>query len=396
MRPAHPLAGARVLVVGASGFLGSRLVERLATECGANVRVLVRRVMSAAVISRFPIEIEVGDIVNAADVSRATRGCLVVFNCVKGKGGDAAARRAADVDGARVVVEAAAAAGARVVHVSTMAVYERPFDGTFDEQSPDARPGDTYTDNKRAGERVALETGARLAVPVTVVQPSVVYGPNAGVYGREILEEMQENRLLLIDGGRGICNAVFVDDVVTALLLAGVTDATAGHRFLISGPEHPTWREFFGGFEKMLGASRTVSMAEAEALALWKRTRRSRWLLPECLRIAREDPVLRRRLLSTREGALVRRAARRVLTSDLTERLRTPPQRGDQNRVPEELPIAAVRPWVVHNMARRARVRIDKARTVLGYAPAYTLDVGMRLTADWARWAGLTPGSDTA
>src|SRR4051794_37108542 len=93
----HPLSGTRVLVIGASGFLGSRLVERLVCECRAEVRVLVRRVMGAALASRFPIEIVVGDITRPADVSRAVRDCGVVFNCVKGTGPDASLRRATDV-----------------------------------------------------------------------------------------------------------------------------------------------------------------------------------------------------------------------------------------------------------------------------------------------------------
>jgi nucleoside-diphosphate-sugar epimerase len=44
---------------------------------------------------------------------------------------------------------------------------------------------------------------------------------------------------------------------------------------------------------------------------------------------------------------------------------------------------------VVRYLAKRARVRIDKARDVLGYRPAFTLEAGMRLTEAWARWAGL-------
>jgi nucleoside-diphosphate-sugar epimerase len=381
------LAGARVLVLGASGFLGSRLVERLVCECHAEVRVLVRRVMSAAAISRFPIDPIVGDITNPADLARAMAGCRVVFNCVKGRGGDPAARRGADVDGARLVVEAAAHVGAHVVHVSTMAVYDRPEDGDFDERSPAAPAGDLYVDTKQAGERAALETGAALGVAVTVIQPTVIYGPDAGVYGTDILEEMRTHRVILVDGGRGICNAVYVDDAVTALLLAAGSDAARGERILISGSAHPTWKDFFSHFESMIGETRTAALSTDEALSLWKDASRRPSLASEWVQVLRENVPLRRRLLATREGALVKRAAERMFSEATRVRLRTPA--ANASTPPDGLPIAAVRPWVVRNMARRARAKIDKARTLLGYSPVFSLDDGMRLTAAWAHWAGL-------
>jgi nucleoside-diphosphate-sugar epimerase len=384
----RPLAGSRVLVVGAAGFLGSRLVERLVLERDAKVRVLVRRVMSAAPLSRFPIDLVVGDVLNRDDLRSSVQGCEVVFNCVKGKGKDAALRRAADVDGARLVVEAAAAVGARVVHVSTMAVYDRPADGTFDETSPDAPGGDLYTDTKLAGERAALQAGVRHGVSVAVVQPTAIYGPHASVYGSEILEEMQTHRLILVNGGTGICNAVYIDDAVTGLLLAATTQSAGGQRFLISGPEYPTWRDFFAGFERLLGGSRTVALSTAEALEMWRQSRERPWLLPEALRVMREQVPLRRRLLATREGAAVREVAQRVLPDTVRQQIKTP-RAPAADATSGLLPVSPVRPWVVHNMARKARARIDKARNMLGYDPAFPLHEGMRLTADWALWAGL-------
>ena len=58
---------------------------------------------------------------------------------------------------------------------------------------------------------------------------------------------------------------------------------------------------------------------------------------------------------------------------------------------PQELPIAPLRPWLVRYLASKARIRIDKARERLGYDPVFGLSEGMRLTEEWARWAGLAP-----
>jgi nucleoside-diphosphate-sugar epimerase len=381
------LSGVPVLVAGASGFIGGRLAERLVVQCGARVRLLARRPMSIASLARFPVEIASGDLLDADRVRAAAQGCRVIFNCTKGKGGDAAARMAVDLDGVKNLIEAAAGAGARVVHVSTMAVYDRPAVGSFDERTGPVPAGDSYSDNKRAGEQLALMLGAQLGVPVVVVQPSVVYGPHAGVHGTEILQELKTHRLILVNGGSGICNAVYVDDVATALLLAATADPAAGERFLISGGEYPTWREFFAAFERMLGVEGTVAMSEDEALALWKRSRRRAWLLPELSRAVMSDRSLRRRLMATREGTVIRSVATRIVPESTRQRLRASSVPADEgSRV---LPVAAVRPWVVENMARKAQVDIGKARRLLGYEPAFSLARGMHLTELWARWAGL-------
>ena len=385
------MEGARALVLGASGFLGGRLVERLIAERQARVRVLMRRVSTATPAVRFPVEVVLGDLLDPDRADEAVAGCDLVFNCAKGTGGDAARRRGVDVEAAGRVVQAAARAGARVIHVSSFAVYDLPADGEVSEQTAPTPAGDAYADGKLAGERLALETGVRLGVPVTVIQPTVVYGPRATVHASEILEEMQAGPLVLVNGGSGICNAVYVDDVVTALLQAATAQSAVGERILVSGAEHPTWARFFGAFERMLRRPATVSLTEAEALELWRRSRRRPWLLAEGLRLFREDKVLRQRLLGTREGTLARLAAERVTPGLLrsAERWSAEPTDPPASGSTPAGQIAPTRPWVVRYLAKRARVRIDKARRLLGYEPAFGLDAGMRLTEAWARWAGL-------
>jgi nucleoside-diphosphate-sugar epimerase len=383
------LAGVRTLVIGASGFVGARLAERLVLEHGAIVRVQVRRIAAGMRAARLPIEVRLGDILDRGAVAAAVDGCTVVFNCAKGTGRDADRRRATEIEGVRHVVEAARGAGARVVHVSSMVVYDLPREGEVHEGVGDAPPGDEYTDAKLAGERLALDLGARHRVPVTVIQPSVVYGPYAGVHGSDILDELRASRMLLVDGGRGICNAVYIDDLVTAMLLAATSPHAPGERFLVSGPEHPTWADFFGGFERMLGVRHTVPMSEEEALALWHGSRRRRWLLPEALRLLRTDRALRARLLATREGAALRRWTERIVPVSIRDRVRAPAAEASARSPEGPAPVAAARPWLVEYLAKRAHVRVDKARRLLAYEPVFGLDAGMRLTEQWARWAGM-------
>ncbi|MGI3785724.1 MAG: NAD-dependent epimerase/dehydratase family protein [Janthinobacterium lividum] len=386
------LAGVRVLVVGASGFLGGRLVERLVVEHGARVRVLVRRVMGAASLARLPIEVVVGDVLDPVVVEAAAEGCAVIFNCAKGKGSDPALRRAVEVDGVQHLVRAAGRNSARLVQVSTMAVYDLHRHGVLDESSPAAPRGDAYADAKLEGERAALQLGAQLGVPVVVIQPTVVYGPNAGVHGTEILEELTTGRVVLVNGGTGVCNAVYVDDVVTALQSAATAERAPGERFLVTGPGHPTWAEFFAAFEAMLGVQRTVGLSEAEAVTLWRRSRRRPWLLSEALRAAGEDRALRARLLGTKEGALARQAVRRVHSlRPPAVPARSAPSAQTSTISEVELELQAPRPWLARYLASKPTVSNAKAHDLLGYQPAFGLEHGMHLTEQWARWVGLLP-----
>jgi nucleoside-diphosphate-sugar epimerase len=380
-----------VLVTGASGFVGARLVERLALESNATPRVLVRSIGRAAPLSRLPIEIAVGDLRDSRAVEAAVRGCTVVIHCARGTHGTLAERRDVDVEGARNILEASVHAGVnRVVHTSTIAVYRVPESGFVDEGLPYGDDRDPYAEAKREAERLALRYARHL--PVVVVQPTVVYGPGAGIHGRDVIEELSTTRIPLINAGRGVCNALYVDDLVTALLLAATKERALGERFLISGAEHPTWGQFYDAFERMLGVRRTVELTEREALKHWKRSSRREWLLPRALQAVRSDSALRTDLLATKEGVLVRRVAERVLPAAYFAPERWVDRDGEPTRA--ELPLAAFKPQVVHTLASTAHVRIDKARELLGYEPAFDFDRGMSLTEAWARWEGLIPQND--
>lgn len=209
------------------------------------------------------------------------------------------------------------------------------------------------------------------------------------MYGRDLLEELRTARVPLVNGGDGVCNAVYVDDVVSAMLLAATADGAAGETFLVSGAEHPTWAELYGGFEQMLGRRSTVPLTEAEALAHWRRESRRPWLLPAWLRLVRGDPELRTQLLATREGAVIRAAAERLLPESFFAPERWPGRSAVVEDRAAEPPLAAFKPDLVRFLASKARVRIDKARDVLGYRPAFGLERGLALTASWAAWEGL-------
>jgi nucleoside-diphosphate-sugar epimerase len=131
------LSGKRVLVTGGTGFIGSRLVERLILECNAAVRVLIHNFVHAARIARFPIEWVQGDLTDRSEVERAVDGCEVIVHCGYGNRGSGEARRQVTVHGTENVLEVAARARVkRVIHLSTVAVYKPKLHGLLVETDP--------------------------------------------------------------------------------------------------------------------------------------------------------------------------------------------------------------------------------------------------------------------
>src|SRR5256885_16351546 len=104
-----------ILIIGAGGFIGGRVVEMLQGLLGIPVRASVRRWSSAVRIGRLPVEIVLCDMTDADQVRRAMDGVGAVVHCAYGN-------PAAFVDGTGTVLQSARAAVVdRVVHLSTMA-----------------------------------------------------------------------------------------------------------------------------------------------------------------------------------------------------------------------------------------------------------------------------------
>jgi uncharacterized protein YbjT (DUF2867 family) len=218
-----------VTVFGGSGFVGRSVVRALCKR-DYRVRVAVRRPELAGHLQPLgkvgQIHAVQANLRYPASVEAAMRDSHVAINLVGilAQGG-AQTFDAVQDKGAGSVAKAAAAAGARMVHVSAIGA---------DENSLSA-----YARSKAAGEKAVLS-----AVPsATVLRPSLVFGPEDQFTNRFAALARMSPALPLIGGGLTRMQPVYVGDVASAV--ADVVDgkATAGATYELGGPEVLTMRE---------------------------------------------------------------------------------------------------------------------------------------------------------
>ncbi len=219
-------------VTGAGGFIGRRLADML-QESGAEVLRLTRR--------NSMLE-------DAPGLTAALSGRTVVVHCAFDAYDDAA-----NVRIARTLGEVCAASGIRLVHLGTAAVYEPLPDGVLTEDAPTSAPGTAYKAAKLAIEDCLLELVDMRGLDLVVLQPTIVYGPAGGAWTDSPVRELLTREVWLPDAGRGLCNAVYVDDVCRAAMTACEADLPSGERLLISGPAPVSWQAFFSAYQLMLG-----------------------------------------------------------------------------------------------------------------------------------------------
>ena len=237
-----------VFMTGGNGFLGASLVLRLLAG-GAHVRILMRPGAHAPLLQQLPVEQVTGDLL-APDTYRASlMGCDVLFHvaaCYTHDPNQIAAMEAVNVEGTRLVLEAALEAGvSRLVHTSTLGTIGQPGDGRLaTEDTPFNLPHPTaYVRSKLGGERIA-EALAQSGAPVVIVHPTAMLGagdwrPSAS--GRRVLDVLAGASLRYPVGGINWCP---VADVAQGMIRAAAVGKPGRHYILGHGEGNLGREEF--------------------------------------------------------------------------------------------------------------------------------------------------------
>jgi dihydroflavonol-4-reductase len=282
----------RILVTGAAGYTGLALACSLVAG-GMAVRGLIRRASQEAGLINAGVEAMVGDVRDPAAVERALDGVDLVYHVAavfRRAGIPDDEYRTVHVDGTRVVVERAAAAGVqRLVHCSTIGVHGDVGSRPGNEDSP-FRPGDVYQRTKLEGEQMAVECATRLGVPFTVVRPGPIYGPGEHRF-RKMIGGVARRRFVVVGSGTTRFQMVYIDDLLEGIRLAGNTPAAVGRTYIITGREAPTLNELVREIADVAGVA-----PRAWRVPLWPVWLAGAVCEAICVPLRIEPPLYRRRV----------------------------------------------------------------------------------------------------
>jgi nucleoside-diphosphate-sugar epimerase len=331
------IRGLSALVTGASGFIGGRLAERLATEEGVRVRAMVRRAKKAERLRKLPLEVVQADLLDVESLREATDRCELVFHCAAlvRETGDRDEFYRINVKGTKNILNVARDRGVKkFIHFSSVAVYGMNPPDRADETTPCQPCGNLYCDTKLAAEKAVWAAHQEAGLPVVVIRPANVYGPYSNPWTIRPIKLVNSGQMMLINGGTGLCNYAYIDNLLDATLAATKQDESVGEVYLVSDGMAVIWKEFFGYYAKMAGRPNIRSVPK--------------WL-----------------------GKAI------ALGMEVTSKLGGKPPKLTRE--------------AVGFLTRKACFSIEKARRDLNYQPRISLEEGMKLTEQWLREAGYLP-----
>ncbi len=324
----------RAFVTGGLGFTGAALTRRL-LEDGHEVTVLDKQPgLVKDELAAMGADITLGSVTDPEAVARCSAGAEVVMHVAaafRETGAPDALYDDVNVNGTRIVVEAALAAGARkLIYCSTQGVHGHIENPPGDETSP-IEPEDHYQRTKYLGEEVVHEYRDR-GLEYTIIRPTAIYGPGDPERFVMIYRRAARGRFLMFGSGETFYHPVYIDNLIDAFVLATEPGKGAGEAYIIADAEYVPIRTLVAKVGDALGVKVSIPTL----------------------------PI----------GPL-------IVAGHVCEKLCKPfginppifPRRVD---------------WF-----RQVRAfRIDKARRDLGYVPRIGLEEGLERTADWYRAHG--------
>jgi nucleoside-diphosphate-sugar epimerase len=220
------LAGKRLLVTGAAGFIGGALFRRLRAY-GCEVTGTVLQPHEAAAIRDQGGTAEVLDLASEAPFGRQLAGIDIVFHLAalfqEAEASEAMYRQVNEIGALRLCRAAAAAGVGRFVHCSTVGVHGDVREIPCKETSP-YNPDDPYRRTKLAGELAILEFGRTLppdGMVVTVNRPAMVYGPG-DLRLLKFFKAILQRRFVMIGSGEVKAHLNYTEDLLDSLILCAL------------------------------------------------------------------------------------------------------------------------------------------------------------------------------
>jgi 2-alkyl-3-oxoalkanoate reductase len=239
------------LVTGATGLVGSHIVEQLLRD-GWAVRGLARSDASANTLRAMGATPARGDVGDAASLVAASRGAEVIFHTAAAitQSGGWEAYRALNIAGTASIIDAAAASGARLLHLSSVAVYGSTGRYGSQKTHEDTPLGPLpershYARSKRDSEELVMKAHRSGRIWSTAVRPDVIYGPRDRKFVPRMAKALRFGVMPVLGGGRSTLAVVHAANVAEGAILAATSDVAGGRAYNLANDYDVTVREFF-------------------------------------------------------------------------------------------------------------------------------------------------------
>ncbi|MBD1848401.1 NAD(P)-dependent oxidoreductase [Cyanobacteria bacterium FACHB-63] len=350
----------RIGVVGASGFIGNRAVEMF-HQGDTEVRPIGRTSASFDRLTNKDLDCRVASAFDQSSLEAAFKDCDVIIHSILGspgliRGSITPTYRAAQKAGVR-----------RIIYLSSMTVHRpAPAPGTteatpFIENQPyAAHPA------KIDAERKLLQLRQKGRVEIVIFRPGIVFGPRSR-WVIDLANQLSQGTAYFVNEGNGICNSVYVDNLVHAMRLAILTKDADGEAFFVGDQELVTWFDFYRPFAEALGIN-PVHIPQV-AVPAFKQSWKQRYI----------------DLFWNSEG--VQRALT-LIPDDLKQTLRKTISKSN-NHEERSVQSAVIKPEpvVTQMMAElqqsQYKLPFTKAEKILGYKPIVAFEEGCSHSVRW-------------
>lgn len=264
-QPAHRLAEP-VLVTGALGFIGYRLINRLLQE---NYQVIAFILPHHSLPPEWNNKVEAfhGDITQEKDVEAAVAKAKTLFHfaAIVSDWGDEKWHHAVTVQGTKYVMDAALKHNVKVIQASSITVYgDKINQGLCQESDNYGNPLGAYSASKQAQEQCVREYIDK-GVDVRIIRPANIYGSGSRPWVDDLSAELKKRTPVLMSGGNMDAGLVHVENVVELMMLAATSPAAKGQIYNICDEEGVTWKRYISELAHIIHAPAPRSLPKSVA-----------------------------------------------------------------------------------------------------------------------------------
>ena len=281
----------KVLVTGATGFIGQRLVNLLTSE-GHNCLCFVRnQSKTKSIFKESNIELIFGDIRNKIDLSAYKNKIDVVVHLAALMGHDPPSKeafkefRSINVEGTKNIINACMEINVnKFIHCSSTAAMGLLNNNVVTEQTI-SKPHTPYQVSKYESELVANEYYEKYGFPAVILRPSMVYGPGFTGDFLTMAKVVKKGFFPKIGFGKNLMPALYIDDLIDGIISA-IERANIGDTYIISSEKSYPLEEVINIISSEIGVNcRNIFIPVIVALL-------GSWVLEKSYRLINQKPIV--------------------------------------------------------------------------------------------------------